>query len=167
MLQVCGDKNANLYFPCTLNIPLRHPSIHTLYDMFLCDSHLLHIRPKSCNCNPTRSAFSITPKDWICYSIISFCYDIPICTFPYSHVTLTHIPKSHSFIPLLYCSHCHAEHHSSSIYIPILHTSFSLFKPSSYLQRQFNGRICAEGGGGRRRKAGREKRDLATTRPCN
>lgn len=87
------------------------------------------------------------------------CYDIPICTFPYSHVTLTHIPKSHSFIPLLYCSHCHAEHRPFSIYIPIPHTSFSLFKPFSYLQRQFNGRICAEGGGGRKKKEGGEGKE--------
>lgn len=127
--------------------------------MLLCGSHLLQIHPKSCNCNPTHSAFSMTPKDWICYLIISFCYDIPICTFPYSHVTLTHIPKSHSFILLLYCSHCHAERCPSSIYIPVPHISFSLFKPFFDLQRQFNGRICAEGGGGRKKKEGREGKE--------
>lgn len=155
---MCGDKNADLYFPYTL--------VH-LYDthqsrpcmMLLCDSHFLHIHPKSCNCNPTSSAFSKTPKDCICYLIISFCYDISICTFPYSHVTLTHIPKSQSSMLLLYCSHCHAEPRPSSIHVPIPHASFSLFKPFSYLQRQFNGRICAEDGGGRKKKEGGEGKE--------
>lgn len=142
--------------PLYSSTPLWYPSIHTLYDMLLCDSYLLHICPKSCICDPIRSAFSIIPKDWICYSIIFFCCNIPVCTFPYSHVTLTHIPKSRSFILLLYCRYCHAEHCPSTIYIPIPHTSFSLFKPFSYLQRQFNGRICAEGGGGRKKKEGGE-----------
>lgn len=122
----------------------------------------------TCNCNPTCSASSIAPKDSICYLLIPFCYYIPIYT-----PTATSLYHTYgNLIPLYLClivlTDC-PEHCLSGIYTPMPHIPFSLFNP-------FSLRVCRgnlmEGfvqrvGEGRRRKAGREERDLAMTRPCN
>lgn len=96
------------------------------------------------------------------------CLDVKkqISTSPTHHTPLQNLVLLYLHLVL---AGCHPEYRLSGIYIPVPHTSFSLFKPFSLcicrgsLIEGFMQRVEE----GRRKKAGREKRNLTITGPCN